>query len=62
MSPIVASCLKKKAYTEAEAEAVVDASDERGLAAYKCPLGNHYHVGHRRSQSAHKRSNKRKRK
>jgi hypothetical protein len=62
MSPILASCLKKKAYSEAEALAFVAISTEPGLSAYKCPIGGHYHVGHRRSQSTYKRSKKRKRK
>jgi hypothetical protein len=62
MSPILASCLKKKAYTAAEALAFVKTSAEPGIAAYKCPIGGHYHVGHRRSQSTQKRGKKRKRK
>ena len=62
MSPIVASCLKKKAYTAAEALAFVKSSTEPGLVAYKCPVGGHFHVGHRRSQSTQKQSKKRKRK
>ena len=62
MSPILASCLKKKAYTETEALAFVETSAEPGLAAYKCPVGGHYHVGHRRSQSTQKREQERKRK
>jgi len=60
MSPILASCLKKQAYTEGEALALVEFSTEPGLTAYKCPVGGHYHIGHRRSRSAQKRSKKRK--
>jgi hypothetical protein len=60
VSPILASCLKKKAYTAREALAFVETSMEPGLTAYKCPVGGHYHVGHRRAQSAHKRSKRRK--
>ena len=62
MSPIVASCLKKKAYTETEALSFVESSIEPGLVAYKCPVGGHFHVGHRRSRSTQKQSKKRKRK
>jgi hypothetical protein len=58
MSPILSSCLKKKAYTEGEALALVECSREPGLAAYKCPIGGHYHIGHRRSRSFRKQGKK----
>jgi hypothetical protein len=58
MSPILSSCLKKKAYTEGEALALVESSREPGLAAYKCPIGGHYHIGHRRSRSFRKQGKK----
>jgi hypothetical protein len=50
MSPIVASCLKKKAYSALEAAAVVEASTEPGLQVYPCPVGGHFHIGHKRTR------------
>ena len=55
MSPILASCLKKRAYTESEARQKVETSTEPGLVAYRCPLGTHWHCGHKRSKKRKQR-------